>query len=225
MEYRNAEKHLRCRRFTEAIQSHQRAASYLQEAMQMTSSTKAYESLQCQYEYHLKQQNIVRQKQLEYENYLKAIESQRVKIANMILSNDLDCKMQTDSLQFAIFKTMNQADSLLGQLINKDEDEVDLATVVKKIDQQIQSGIKKPKGDEMVIEELKILNGQLHSLVSQLVSQLEHSNREIDTLKDRIKTLEAEKLAAKCVMNSSITNAINLEPDFKNTDPSASNNK
>lgn len=54
-------------------------------------------------------------------------------------------------------------------------------------------GSKHPKDDSTVIEELRILNGQLHSLVFQLVTQLDARVKEVDKLKETIKQLESEK--------------------------------
>ncbi|XP_044743246.1 nuclear receptor-binding factor 2-like [Chrysoperla carnea] len=217
-EYRFAERHLRYRRFDEAINSHQKAAAYLTEAMKITTSAKAYESMQCQYDYHIKQQDIVKMKKQEYESYLKAVENHRLKITNMLLSSELDGnKHQSDHLQVAIYKTMNQADSLLGLLIQKDTDNESNQSVDNdEIDNCSNTsttltnnvGTKRPKGDDTVIEELRTLNTQLHSLVSQLITQLEISNKEVELLREKIRILEDEKAKSKSNQNNNLKTVV-----------------
>ncbi|XP_049805076.1 nuclear receptor-binding factor 2-like isoform X3 [Schistocerca nitens] len=59
-QHRKADTHLRYKRFDEAVQCHQNAASMLKEAMKLTSVTRALESLHLQHDYHVRQQEIIR---------------------------------------------------------------------------------------------------------------------------------------------------------------------
>lgn len=54
-------------------------------------------------------------------------------------------------------------------------------------------GNKHPKDDSQIIEELKVLSGQLRNSVHTLLIQLDDRNKEIEKLKATIKTLEDEK--------------------------------
>lgn len=64
---------------------------------------------------------------------------------------------------------MEEADSLLGLLMPK-EPEVELST---------SPGHKRPKDDRTVIEELHTLNTQLRAFISQLLGQLETSEKQV----------------------------------------------
>lgn len=64
---------------------------------------------------------------------------------------------------------MEEADSLLGLLMPK-EPEVELST---------SPGQKRPKDDRTVIEELHTLNTQLRAFISQLLGQLEASEKQV----------------------------------------------
>lgn len=54
-------------------------------------------------------------------------------------------------------------------------------------------GNKHPKDESQMIEELKLLSGQLKSTVECLLAELDDRNKEIEKLKDRIMVLESEK--------------------------------
>lgn len=54
-------------------------------------------------------------------------------------------------------------------------------------------GNKHPKDESQMIEELKLLSGQLKSTVECLLAELDDRNREIEKLKERITVLESEK--------------------------------
>lgn len=58
-EDRRAQQHLKCGRFDEAVKCHQLAANYLEDAITVTSSPRALESLSLQREFHLRQLHIV----------------------------------------------------------------------------------------------------------------------------------------------------------------------
>lgn len=185
----------------------------LQEALALTTNSRSLESLKLQRDYHLRQKEIILVKKEQYENYKKAIENHRHKITT---HSNIDFEDNHDngstSLQVAIYRTMEEADSLLNLLVKKSScansdseslksfsttDTDDRLVSIDTIDSSNSNavvGTKHAKDENTVIEELKILNEQLHSLVYRLVTQLDASMREADVLKERIHQLESEKL-------------------------------
>lgn len=80
---------------------------------------------------------------------------------------------------------MEEADSLLGMLMPKETvPEADLSTP--------QSGHKRPIDDRTVIEELHTLNTQLRAFISQLLAQLEASEKQVEALKARLRAYEED---------------------------------
>lgn len=61
-------------------------------------------------------------------------------------------------------------------------------------------GNKHPKDDSQIIEELKVLSGQLRDSVQTLLIQLDDRNKEIEKLKATIKTLEEGKGTGKKIV-------------------------
>lgn len=145
-----------------------------------------------------------------FDKYIRAMEQQKKnKVENMerLTRDRIENSCQ---LQLAIYKTMEDTDSLLEMLslstktAKKGIDCVDDGknmTIVndpcssEKTEESMQSkqsstNAKKSKDESMVIEELRTLNHQLHGFVFQLVSQLDEVNQESETLRDKIKTLE-----------------------------------
>lgn len=135
-------------------------------------------------------------------------------MATAFQNNEFEDKQgnESTSLQTAIYKTMEEADSLLEILIRRgtsDSDSIksdvssgdtdDRVVTFDTVDGESTasntaiSGSKRPKDDHTVIEELRTLNQQLHSLVYQLVTQLDASSREADALRARVKYLESER--------------------------------
>lgn len=53
------------------------------------------------------------------------------------------------------------------------------------------SATKHPKNDHTVIEELHVLNSKLRELITQLLNELEESQKEAATLKEKIKYYES----------------------------------
>lgn len=58
-------------------------------------------------------------------------------------------------------------------------------------------GNKHPKDDSQIIEELKVLSGQLRNSVQTLLIQLDERNKEIEKLKATIQLLEDEKVKGR----------------------------
>lgn len=224
---------MRYRRYDEAIECHQRAGELLEEALNCTTVPRAIESLKLQRDYHIKQQDVIRVKKEQFENYRKAVENQRKRMANAFSNNEFEDKQENEgtTLQIAIYKTMEEADSLLELLfrrgVSSDSDSIksdvsstadtdDRVLAIDTIDGESSSsnsnavpiGFKRPKDANTVIEELRILNQQLHSLVYKLVTQLDASSRETDALKSRIKYLENERLKHVDQTNNSSTEQV-----------------
>ncbi|KAF5270307.1 hypothetical protein FQR65_LT05495 [Abscondita terminalis] len=222
LQFRRAENHLRYRKFDEAIDCHNKAAELLQEALSLTDNPRSLESLKLQRDYHFRQKQIILVKKEQFENYKKAIENQRQRMqchSNIAFEDNFE--QGSTSLQVAIYRTMEEADSLLNLLIKKgsgaNSDSESLKSFSTDTDERLLSidtidssnsnaiiGSKHPKDDSIVIEELRILNGQLHALVYKLVTQLDASTREVDMLKERIHQLEGEKV--KATIKNSNTN-------------------
>lgn len=135
---------------------------------------------------------------------------------NSICADDLkDVQDDNKSLQVAIYRNMEEADSLLGLLMkkgsnmNSDSESIKSFSTTDTDDKPISIdtldssnsncpiGTKHPKDQNTVIEELKVLNEQLHLLVYRLVTQLDASAKENNLLKERIKQLENDKLKGK----------------------------
>lgn len=212
IQYRRAENYLRYRRFEEAIECHNKAADLLQDALSLTENPRSLESLKLQRDYHLRQKQIVLVKKEQYDNYKKAIENQRQRMrchSNAAFEDNFE--QGSTSLQVAIYRTMEEADSLLNLLVKKNNggnsDSESLKSFSTDTDERLLSidtidssnsnavvGSKHPKDDSIVIEELRILNGQLHALVYKLVTQLDASTREVDMLKEHVRQLESEKI-------------------------------
>uniref|UniRef100_A0A1B6MUV3 Nuclear receptor-binding factor 2 MIT domain-containing protein n=1 Tax=Graphocephala atropunctata TaxID=36148 RepID=A0A1B6MUV3_9HEMI len=178
---RKADNHILCKRFDDALSCHKTAAELLLHAMQLTSVTRAVEALHLQYDYHKRQEDIVQVKKVQFEIHKKIVEYQRRKMTMEKKTTQKEKKDQ--DLQWAIFRTMEEADSLLGMLVPKEVLEAELST---------SPGHKRPKDDRIVIEELHTLNTQLRALVSQLLAQLEASERQVEALKIRLRTYEED---------------------------------
>lgn len=201
---------MRHRRYEEAIECHKKAADYLSEALHLTNNPRSLESIKLQRNFHIRQEGIILIKKEQFENYRKASEDKRNRVNSFAMDDFKDThNNESTSLQVAIYKNMEEADSLLVYLIkkrngaNSDSESLKSFSTTDTDDKPIDAvdagnyiapvGTKHPKDDSIVIEELKTLNSQLHKLVYKLVTQLDASAREVEGLKDRIKQLESEK--------------------------------
>ncbi|GLG95586.1 hypothetical protein R5R35_002113 [Gryllus longicercus] len=206
-QHRKAETHLRHKRYDEAILCHKNAAEKLEEAMKLTKASRALESLRLQQDFHLRQQEIVKLKKSQYEMYKKTLENQHHRLTRILkIDHIFDGSKEPESynsLQYLIYRNIEVADSLLDMLIHhggesesietkKEEDELEETS---KPDTCNVVGSKQPKDEHVVIEELRTLNQQLRSFVMQLIEQLEVKENENARLKERVRTLEAEKEA------------------------------
>lgn len=175
--------------------------------MNYTQNLKAIESLKLQRDFHIRQTNMILIKKEQFENYKKALENRRR--ASNLSNNDFEDSHDNESttIQVAIYRNMEEADSLLGMLIkrgssgNSDSESLKSFSTTDT-DEKLGSmdtidngviGSKHPKDESMVIEELRTLNEQLHTLVFKLVTQLDASKREVDSLREKVKQLENDK--------------------------------
>lgn len=206
---------MRYRRFDDAVDSHQRAASSLDEALHSTSLPKAIESIKLQRDFHIKHIELIRLKKQQYERYKLAVEHQRQKNADFLAQRNAKDRQETAcDLQVSIYKTLEESDALLGELSksrrlsasDKDSDSgrsVDAAmdesrTVSIENSAEVKMGTaKKAKDETAIIDELHTLNHQLHILVYTLVSRLDDSSQESEGLRERIKTIEKEKIVQR----------------------------
>lgn len=158
------------------------------------------ESLKLQKEFHEKQQDLIKIKKSQYEKYISTVENQKQK-ATVITEKDVNLAnnktVDSCQLQLAIYKTMEETDSLLEVLNRRGSDTDSLKSMDSEVEESKPEtsslGIKKPKDDTVVIEELRTLNHQLHIMVFQLVTKLDESIQEADSLRDKVIFFEKEK--------------------------------
>ncbi|GBP70387.1 Nuclear receptor-binding factor 2 [Eumeta japonica] len=194
-QHRRAEAHLRYKRFNEAMQCHQQAAELLLDAMKSTTSSVALESITLQHSYHLKQKDLIKSKKEQYERVKKAIDN----LKQLSKDPSLNYKEPDNSkVQVAIYRAIYETDSLLGILLNKNNEEslpmIEEHKKLETFDQNKVEGRVQEKDQQTVVEELQILSQNLHSLVEQLVMQVEVLKDENLTLKERILFLEKERM-------------------------------
>lgn len=213
---RKADNHLRYRRFDDAVDSHQKAANALDEALHSTSLPKAIESIKLQRDYHMKHIELIRLKKQQYERYKLAVEHQRQKDADFLAQRNAKDRFETAcDLQISIYKTLEESDVLLNALnksrrlsgSSKDSDSarsVDAAmdesktvSIENSVEVKMGNARKTMKDDTAVIDELHTLNHQLHILVYTLVSRLDESSQESEGLREKIKTIEKERIVQR----------------------------
>lgn len=180
---------MRCRRFDDAIDSHKKAAGALDEALAIIpNNSKAMESVRLQRDFHLKRIELIRLKKKQYESYKTAVEYQRLKTIEPQISK---ARLEsTCDLQIAIYKTLEESDSVLDALNRRKSDE----QANDSGDNITSSGVEAPKTDgDTLVNDLHSLNHQLHILVFNLMSKMDESNNEMESLRDRVKMLEKER--------------------------------
>uniref|UniRef100_A0A0K8TNI1 Putative nuclear receptor-binding factor 2 n=1 Tax=Tabanus bromius TaxID=304241 RepID=A0A0K8TNI1_TABBR len=182
---RKAESHTKYRRFDEAIKHHEKAMVNLTEAIKCTSSKKAEECLILQRDNHKRQIELLLLKKAHYEKYKKALEYSRKDLRND--SDQLKKTIKTTvDLQLAIYKNMEDTDSLLEVLESSEASNRDVSTgLLKGIDIN-----DKSRDGPAVSSDLRKLNRQLHMLVHHLVLKLDESTQENQELRNKISELE-----------------------------------
>lgn len=224
---RKAESHLRYRRFDEAIDSHQKAANALDEALLSTSLPKAIESIKLQRDFHLKHIELILLKKQQYERYKHAVEHQRQQRADFLEQRIAKDRIETAcDLQISIYKTLEESDILLDTLsknrrrLSKDSDSVKSAEAVMDESKTISiesagevkmGTAKKTKDDAAIIDEMHTLNHQLHILIYSLISRLDESSQESEGLREKIKTIEKEKIIQRVQPMSKIIDSVSKD--------------
>lgn len=189
-QHRRADAHLMNNKYDEAIQCHHNAAELLLDAMKCTTSSFALESITLQHSYHLKQKDLIKSKKEQYARVKKAMDN--IKCLGKEPLSNLQGHDNT-KLQVAIYRTINEADSLLHTLRNKPND-TETDSLKGTILKDVIDGKRTEKTQETVVEELQILSQSLHSLVEQLVLQVEVLKDDNMTLKERVNYLEKERV-------------------------------
>ncbi|CAG9835742.1 unnamed protein product [Diabrotica balteata] len=205
---RRAEALLRQKKYEDCIECHKQAIQLLEDSLTLTENARSLESLKLQKEYHKKQIDFVQMKkaQSQIENHKKLAQLQKRRIS--VPSNDPE---NGEGLEAAIYRTIEVHDSLidyLGKRGGSDNDSIksystsDNEEKLEKETTQV-IGNKHPKDDSQIIEELKVLSGQLRDSVKCLLIQLDDRNREIEKLRATIRVLEGEKQKAQQTKNNS----------------------
>lgn len=179
---RNAEKFLKKQAFDEAIECHLNASAFLQEAMTLATFDKTLESLQLQKNYHIAQTEIIRAQQIQFALRKKIAELRKKK--KMEKRKLPEGEQKNKELEWAVLRKMEEADSLISQLGEKQEE--------REIDQDDIS--RETKFEKTVIEELKVVNSELRSIINKLFNELESSRMENESLKSRLKLYEGDSL-------------------------------
>uniref|UniRef100_A0A8D8RT52 Nuclear receptor-binding factor 2 n=2 Tax=Cacopsylla melanoneura TaxID=428564 RepID=A0A8D8RT52_9HEMI len=186
---RQAERKLLQQKFDEAVVEHEKAKEYLLEALKLTNVTQAVASLTLQAEYHKKQKEFVLLKKTQHEIRKKVIEHQLMKARQEIMASSSEDN--SNEIQKAIFRTMEEADSLLDLLIINKTD----VPPPPSVPSPKPSGSKLPKTDQNVIEELHTINIQLKKLIKQLMNELSEKDKQIAGLKSRLKFYEGSNFS------------------------------
>lgn len=189
---RQAERKILQKKFDEALIEHDKAKEYLIEALKLTHVTQAVQSLTLQLEYHKRQKDIVHLKKTQYEIRKKILEHQLMKARQDIMASSSEDN--SNEIQKAIFRTMEEADSLLDLLIINKNDIPPHVPATSSASSK-PAGSKLPKTDKNVIEELHTINIQLKKLIKQLMNELSEKDRQIAGLKTRLKFYEGSNFS------------------------------
>ncbi|XP_018579208.1 nuclear receptor-binding factor 2 [Anoplophora glabripennis] len=203
-EQRKAEALLCHKKFDECIECHRNAIDLLSQTCKLTENIRALESLNLQKEYHQKQIKFVNLKRAQQEYYIKSLEDQRRKISARNMEGQ-----DGENLEAVFYRTFQVHDSLIEYLgkrgTGSDNDSLKSTSDTEEKSERAQIvGNKHPKDESQMIEELKVLSGQLRSTVQCLLAELDDRNKEIEKLKERITVLESEKEKAQSKNNSSL---------------------
>lgn len=104
--------------------------------------------------------------------------------------------MKSTYISVNISRTMEEADSLMEHLLtdlpNAKEEPVQEDQIDSPVEPTLIKGSKQPKDDKVVVEELKTLTQHLHDLVKQLVTQLDASHKENESLRAQVRMLSSQ---------------------------------
>ncbi|KAJ4451480.1 hypothetical protein ANN_02943 [Periplaneta americana] len=206
---RRAEAHLLQKHFDESIQCYQKAAEKLKEAEQRSTDGIFLQSVRYQQERCIQLQKVISMKKNQY-LVDKARQQKMAQVLTRLEQTSDERSQETSNLQRKIYRTMEEQDSLLEQLVRRgiesDGDELESvksenigacggedAVKLNSSEPGRLEGSKWPKDDRTVIEELHTLNQQLRKLVSQLLTQLDACSKEAEMLRERVRFLEGER--------------------------------
>lgn len=213
---RKADNHLRCRRFDDAIESHKKATTALDEALTAAANnSKAIESVRLQRDFHLKRIELIRLKKKQYDSYKTA---QRLKTMEPLISK---ARLEsTCDLQIAIYKTLEGSDSVLEALNARKLDEQTSVAGDSNCSEDTSGQKTDDDNNGTMINDLHTLNHQLHILVFNLMAKMDESNYEMESLRDRVKMLEKERGGPlrSPVINKVTSNKTEQKSDEKNTE-------
>jgi len=192
---RKAEKLSRQKKLDECIECHKEAVDLYKKCLSLGENKNALESIELQKEWNERQ---IRMLQLK-KSFIERTEHQK-KQNGITSSKNLQKDVVVENLEAKIFRTIETHDSLicyLGQRGHINTHERQCHSTIEETEEKEGSppivGNKHPKDDSTVIEELKVLSGQLRESVQGLLIQLDDRNREIEQLRAHIRDLELEK--------------------------------
>uniref|UniRef100_T1II09 Nuclear receptor-binding factor 2 MIT domain-containing protein n=1 Tax=Strigamia maritima TaxID=126957 RepID=T1II09_STRMM len=195
-QHRKARNFTRLGKFDLAIGHHQMAADLLKDAMQVTKSDKALESIRLQHDYHVRQDVVIRFKQQQADKLRKRLQKKKLSEIERGDSEQTVSASPEDTngnIQHEIYRTLEENDSLLAFLIQT-KNQLQLETTVKtqetipeietNDESIISRGHKMPKDDKTLMEELRTNNDDLKQLVQRLLSELDKCNEEKQQLQE-----------------------------------------
>ncbi|KAL6952778.1 hypothetical protein U1Q18_049515 [Sarracenia purpurea var. burkii] len=124
----------------------------------------------------------------------QAIDYLQLSFAHTTFATTLESlKLQEDyhQRQKHILRNMEAVDSLIDALIERDTKTNEEESSELSKSPSYNTAVKHPKSDSTVIEELHTLNNKLRELISQLLSQLDESQKEVASLKEKLKYYES----------------------------------
>ncbi|XP_030755676.1 nuclear receptor-binding factor 2-like [Sitophilus oryzae] len=185
---RKAETLNRQKKYDAAIECHKEAAELFKKCLGNGSNKTINESIGLQKEWNERQIRLLELKKA----YMEKMEKEK-KFGSV--NSSKTSQKDLDTLETKIFRAMETHDSLISYLTHRDNvtDKIQGTIQEEDEDPQFIIGNKHPKDESTVIEELKLLSGQLRESVHGLLIQLDDRNKEIESLKSRIYQLEFEK--------------------------------
>ena len=164
--------------------------------MTMTSSPQILQSLRLQQQRHLKQTEIIKEKQRR--SLLAREQRQEIKCPIAIPNSPGECPDTQEEM--SVFRTMEECDSLL-QILNKravtiGQREHGQPSSLQQIQQDNQdtsasqiNGIKIAIDDKLMIEELVTHNNALRQHILQLLNELENKEQQLQLMRQKYDNL------------------------------------
>ncbi|XP_046566107.1 nuclear receptor-binding factor 2-like [Haliotis rubra] len=206
---RRADTLVRSGKFDDAVDCHKRAAEYLLEAMQLTSSEHALESLRLQHKHHLHQQELILENRVRIERAHNAQKSSENRTNQSCQTDDLDTiDGDLDPNHFSeasLYRTMTHTDTLLA-FLNQRKDSQEPSS--PKTSAPRVTFVKNPNDENTVIQELQTHNEQLQKHVKLLLRDLDSVRRENEQLQTQLR----EKETLKHVMSEPVFSPDHFTP-------------